>query len=374
MSPPHLPAGPRRAALLRQTAFALLVVTSSVALLAFWRGGRDDAQAGAPVPATPVAAIRVSTTDVPAALEAVATLRAVQEVMLAPEVAGRVIDIRLSAGTKVAAGDLLLQLQDAPEQAEREAVLARAAFARLQVERSRQLAASGTERREQLQQREAALAEQQSEIRSLDARIAQKRVTAPFAGQVGIRRVDPGQYVQAGQALATLTNLDRLFVEFSLPQQEVARLTVGSAVAIVSDAWPGRRFQARLAALEPQVGRESRTITVQALLDNPDHALLPGMYVTAALALPPETGVMLLPATAIQTSAQGENVLVVRGAQDDAAGRVEMVGVSTGRRVGDQVIVTAGLSPGDLVVTEGQLRVQPGAAVVVSPLRAAEVR
>lgn len=372
MSPPHLPGRPHRLALLRQTALALLVVTSSVALLAVWRGGRDDTKAAAPAHATPVAAIRVSTTDVPAAIEAVATLRAVQEVMLAPEVAGRVIDIRFSAGDKVTTGDLLLQLQDAPEQAEREAAQARAIFARLQVERSRQLAASGTERREQLQQREAALAELQAEIRSLEARIAQKRATAPFAGRIGIRRVDPGQYVEAGQAVATLTNLDRLFVEFSLPQQELSRLKLGASVEIVSDAWPGRRFQAHLTALEPQVGRESRTITLQALLDNPDHALLPGMYVTAALALPPETGVMLLPATAIQTSAQGESVLVVRQAQGDETGTVEMVSVSTGRRVGDQVIVTAGLSPGDLVVTEGQLRVQPGAAVMVAPLQAAE--
>jgi multidrug efflux system membrane fusion protein len=202
-------------------------------------------------------------------------------------------------------------------------------------------------------------------VRQLDARIAQKAVRAPFAGDLGVRRVNPGQYVNPGDAIATLTALDPVYVNFTVPQQELAKLKVGGAVQVASDAWQGRVFTARVNAVEPAIGADTRNVWVQAILANPDRALRPGMYVTARLELPPEPDAILAPATAIQTSAAGDSVTLIKGPQAAREGVAQIVPVETGRRIGDRVVVTQGLKSGDVVVTEGQIRLQPGAKVKV---------
>lgn len=344
-------------------ALALLVLFGG---LFAWRRVRTmPPPRGAPPPVA-VAAMVVRSQSVPAALESVGTLQAVREVMLAPETTGRVVAIRFEGGASVPAGTVLVQLDDGPERADRAAAQAKADFARVQYERSRRLSATGFEARQLLDQRRAELDEAIAAVRQLDARIAQKQVRAPFAGQLGLRRVNPGQYLNPGDPVATLTSLDSLFVNFTVPQQELAKLHVGGAVEVAADAWPGRAFTAHVNAIEPMVGTDTRNVSVQALLANPDHLLKPGMYVTARLALPPQTDAIVVPATAIQTSASGESVVVIRGPAAVRAGTAEPVPVQTGRRVGDAVVVDKGLKPGDVVITEGQLRVQPGAKVTVS--------
>ena len=344
----------------------MIAVLALFAALYAWRAVRSAAPPQGAPPPTVVAAMTVQPQDVPSTLEAVGSLRAVREVMLAPEVAGRVTAIRFDAGSRVGAGALLVQLFDAPERADRRAAQSRASFAALQVARSESLASSGAEPRELLQQRRAEREQAQASVAQFDARIQQKQIRAPFAGELGIRRINPGQYLNPGDPVATLTALDRLYVDFALPQQELARVQVGAPVTLTSDAWPGRRFTARVNAVEPRIGADTRNLSVQAILANPDRALRPGMYVTAALGLPAERGAILLPLTAIQTSASGDSVIAVRGARGNAPGKAEFLPVTTGRRIGDRVIVTSGVKAGDVVVTEGQLRVQPGAPVTVA--------
>lgn len=358
----------------RPLLIALVAVLLLFALLYGWRTARSAAAPQGAPPPVPVAAIAVEPTEVPAALEAVGSLRAVREVMLAPEVAGRIVAIRFEAGMRVGAGAPLVQLYDAPERADRSAARARADFAGVQLARSQELAPSGAEPRELLQQRRAERDQAVASVQQFDARIAQKQVRAPFAGVLGVRRVNPGQYLNPGDPIATLTALDALYVDFALPQQELARLHVGATVNVTVDAWPGRVFAARVNAIEPRIGADTRNVSVQAMLSNRDGALRPGMSVTAALALPPEQGALVVPATAIQTSASGDSVTVIRGPDARRKGKAEAVSVTTGRRIGNRVIVTRGLKPGDVVVTEGQLRVQPGADVVVAPARPAGAR
>ncbi|MGV3482201.1 MAG: efflux RND transporter periplasmic adaptor subunit [Sphingobium sp.] len=358
----------------RPLLIALVAVLLLFALLYGWRTARSSAAPQGAPPPVPVAAIAVEPTEVPAALEAVGSLRAVREVMLAPEVAGRIVAIRFEAGMRVGAGAPLVQLYDAPERADRSAARARADFAGVQLARSQELAPSGAEPRELLQQRRAERDQAVASVQQFDARIAQKQVRAPFAGVLGVRRVNPGQYLNPGDPIATLTALDALYVDFALPQQELARLHVGATVNVTVDAWPGRVFAARVNAIEPRIGADTRNVSVQAMLSNRDGALRPGMSVTAALALPPEQGALVVPATAIQTSASGDSVTVIRGPDARRKGKAEAVSVTTGRRIGNRVIVTRGLKPGDVVVTEGQLRVQPGADVVVAPARPAGAR
>jgi multidrug efflux system membrane fusion protein len=285
--------------------------------------------------------------------------------MLAPETTGRVTAIRFEPGAHVAQGAVLLQLDDAPERADRAAAQAKADFARVQYDRVRELAPTGFNPKALLDQRKAELDQATAAVRQLDARIAQKAVRAPFAGELGVRRVNPGQYVNPGDAIATLTALGQVYVNFSVPQQELAKLKVGGTVQVASDAWPGRTFVARVSTVEPAIGADTRNVWVQATLANPDRALRPGMYVTARLELPAEPNAILAPATAIQTSAAGDSVTVIKGPQAAREGVAQIVPVETGRRIGDRVVVAKGLKPGDVVVTEGQIRVQPGAKVKV---------
>ena len=359
---------PARRSQVRPAIAVLIAVAAIFALLFGWRALRNAAPPPSAPPPTSVVAAVVTTTQVPSALEAVGSLRAVREVMLAPEVAGRVSAINFQGGQYVGAGATLVQLYDGPERADRQAAAARAEFARLQLARSRQLAPSGAESREMLQQRQAEYDQAIAAVRQLDARLVQKRVAAPFSGQVGVRQINPGQYLNPGDKIASLTALDELFVDFTVPQQELAKLRPGSEVRVTSDAWPGRSFTARVTTVEPRVDEASRNIWVQATLANPDKALRPGMYVTASLTLAPIANALVVPATAIMTSAQGDSVMAIRGASARKEGKAEPVSVTTGRRFGNSVVVTKGLKAGDVVVTEGQLRIQPGAGLRVARL------
>ena len=361
-----------RRAMARPVLLTVLVLAVVLGGLFLWRTLRsapDQNSSNAPLS---VAAMVVQARDAPDSLESVGTVRAVQQVTLSPEVAGRVSQIRFEAGQHVSKGALLVQLFDGPERADRQAAMAKAAFAKVQLERSEKLAPTGAESREVLEQNRSQYAQALAAVHQIDARIVQKQVRAPFSGTIGIRKADLGQYLNPGDAVATLTALDRLFVDFSLPQQKFGQLKRGARVTVTSDAWPERRFTARVSAIEPQVGEDTRNIALRATMANPGQALRPGMYVTASLVLPAQPGALIVPATAIQTSAHGGSVIVIRGKNASKGGTAAVVPVRTGRRIGDNVVVTKGLKAGDVIVTEGQLRVRPGAEVTVaqSPVKA----
>jgi len=359
---------PQRRRQIRQAVIVIGAVAAIFLLLFLWRSWLNSAPPPAAPPPTAVVAAVVSPVDVPDALEAVGSLRAVREVVLAPEVAGRVTAIGFRPGQRVGTGTTLVQLNDGPEKADRAAAAAKAEFARLQLARTRELVPAGAESREMLQQRQAEYDQAAAAVRQIDARLAQKRVAAPFPGEIGLRRINLGQYLNPGDTVATLTSLDPLYVDFTVPQQELSKLTVGGEVQVTSDTWPGRSFVARVTAIEPRVDAESRNVQIQGTLSNSDGALRPGMYVNAALSLPALPGALVVPTTAIMTSAQGDSMVVIRGNNAAREGKAEIVSVETGRRFGDSVVVTKGLKAGDVVVTEGQLRVQPGSMVKVSKL------
>lgn len=358
---------------------AALVATA----LAAWRASRPAPpgwSGGAPVD---VATTMLRAEAAPVTLQALGELRAVRQVMLPAEVAGRVAAIRFEAGRQVQAGQLLVQLDDATEQADLAAAQAQAAFARQQLTRAGALAATGALAQELLQQRQAEHEQRAAQVQQLQARIRQKRIEAPFAGELGLRRIDLGQYLQAGDATVSLTDLSSLQVNFDLPQQELGRVRIGQPVLLHSGTPGAAPVRARVSAIEPQLGRDTRSATVQATVlhaptapnapnaPNARHGLRPGMYVTVALELPPEAGALLLPATAVMTSSSGDQALRVRALSADGVGQAEFVPVTLGRRIGERVVVTQGLAAGDRVVTEGQLRVHPGSALRVAAAPAA---
>ncbi|NLA21244.1 efflux RND transporter periplasmic adaptor subunit [Burkholderia cepacia] len=335
-------------------------------LLYAWRAVRSGGAEQQAMPPMPVSTIRAEPRSVADEWQAVGSLQAVHEVLLAPDTSGRVTAVNFDAGQSVKEGAVLIQLYDAPEQADRAAAVAKADFAQLQLRRSQALAPTGAEPRELLEQHKADAAQTAAAVRQLDARIQQKSIRAPFSGQLGIRRINLGQYLNAGDAIATLTQLDPLYVNFTLPQQDMPRLTSGAPVQVTVDAVPGRVFIARISAIEPRIDGETRNVAVQALLPNTDRLLKPGMYVTARLVLPATTDNIVLPLTAIQTSASGDSVVVVKGADAQGVGKAVAVPVITGRRLGEEVLVSQGIKPGDIVVMAGQNRLPPGATVKIN--------
>lgn len=355
---------------------AIVIALVAVALVGgglwYWRvsklyGGAGWA-GGGPID---VVATTLEAESAPVSLQALGELRAVRQVTLSAEVAGRVASIAFEPGQRVKAGTLLVQLDDAPEQADLAAARAAAAFARQQFARASELAATGATSREILQQRQAERDQAAAQVQQLEARIRQKRIRAPFAGELGLRRIDLGQYLSPGDAAVTLTDLDQLYVNFDVPQQELARVRVGQPIQVGIDTAGVAPVQAVISAIEPQVGRDTRNATVQATVPNSERTLQPGMYATVAVALPAEADALVLPATAVMTSASGDAAVVVRELSPERTGKAEIVPIVVGRRIGDQVVIARGLKAGDVVVTEGQLRVRPDSVLrVVDPAAA----
>ncbi|MFK3978686.1 efflux RND transporter periplasmic adaptor subunit [Shewanella vesiculosa] len=353
---------------------SIKVIVISVILIVFiffllfqWRVSRNSHPPMLAAHPISVAAIKIQSHSLSDEIEAIGSLQAVQEVLLSPDTAGRITHIYFEAGQEVEQGSLLLELFDAPEQADLAAAHAKEHFAQLQFKRSQDLATSGAESQELFEHRQAEVEQAVAEVQQIKARIKQKAIQAPFAGQIGIRRVDPGQYLNAGDGIATLTQLDQLFVNFTLPQQDLSKLTDNVLVEVTVDAVPGKVFSAQITTIEPRVNEDTRNIKVQALLPNADRILKSGMYVTVRLVLPAVSDVIALPLTAIQTSASGDSVILVQDVDGQGIGKIVAVPVKSGRQIGENVVVLQGVKSGDIVVTAGQNRLPPGAVVQVNP-------
>ena len=210
----------------------------------------------------------------------------------------------------------------------------------------------------------------QAGIARIQALIAQKLVKAPFSGQLGVRQVDVGQYLSAGTTIVTLTDLDTLHVNFTLPEQARASLAIGQAVEFRVDAFPNRVFKAVLTTIEPQIDPATRNIKVQATLDNRGHLLLPGMFAAARVQLPPQPNILTVPETAVDYSAYGESVYILKedGKTTDGKPKYKAMQtfVKTGARRDGKIAILDGVKLGDLVVNAGQVKLQNGAEAVVT--------
>lgn len=324
-------------------------------------GKEPAAKEGAAWPITKVALARVERVAAPRQQLAVGELEAASQVQVAAEVTGRITRIAFESGQAVKAGQLLVQLNDAPEQASRMRLQAQLRNAETLLGRVRKLREQNVATQEQLDNASTAVAMARGELQQVDAVIAQKAIRAPFAGTLGIRQVHQGQYLNAGDAVANLVDGARLHVNFSLSEQAAPQLQVGQTLALSVDAVPDQPLTARVNAVDPMIS-PSRLVLVQATLANPDGLLQPGMYASVqvnALA-PPQ--VLSVPETAITYTAYGQTVFVARddGGQVLAVRRVQ---VSTGERWQGRVEVTAGLEEGEQVVVSGQLRLSDGMPV-----------
>jgi multidrug efflux system membrane fusion protein len=317
-----------------------------------------------------ISAVEAKTEGVPRFATGIGSIAAVHQVTINPEVGGRVTKIFFEPGASVKAGDPLVQLNDGPERGDLASYEAQVRLAQIEVARSSQLAQRQFASRETLDQRQSQLDQAQAMILKTEALIAQKLIRAPFSGQLGTRQVEVGQYLTPGAPIVTLTDLSTLYVNFTLPSQSRAQISVGQRLNVTADAYPGRIFTAEITTIEPQVSADTRTMTVQATMANPDNALLPGMFVNAAVVLPPQPDMVVLPETAVDYTLYGDSVYVIREDGKDANGKPILKAirtpVKTGARWGNKVAILDGLKPGERVVAAGQVKVQNGAQVVVS--------
>src|SRR3954462_14857761 len=307
---------------------------------------------------------------VPNLLTAVGDLAAVHQVNVTSDVSGRITDIMFTAGSSVKAGTPLIQLFDAPEQADLASFKAQATVAQLSLERAKQLAARQFGPQATVDSTQAAFDQANAGIAKTEAIISQKLVRAPFDGELGVRRVEVGQFLTAGTQIVTLTDLSMLYLNFTVTEKDSGNLKVGQTVRILVDAYPGRTFEGKITTIEPQIATETRNIRIQATIDNPEKILKPGMFATTTVVLPDKPPVVTLPETPVDYTLYGDSVFIINEKKEDD-GKTSLSAVRTfvrtGNRVNGRAEILSGVKAGDRVVAVGQLKLQSGAAVTISP-------
>jgi len=349
------------------------------------------------VPKQTVSSLKVGFEEWRPELTAVGSLRAERGADLSSEVAGIVDTIQFKSGDDVKAGQLLLQLRSADDVAHLESLKANAALAEINYNRDKAQFAAEAVSQSVLDTDAANLRSAKAQVAEQQALVDKKFVRAPFAGHLGIRAVDLGQYLAAGTKMVTLQQLDPIYVDFSLPQQNLSQIAVGQKVTALSDTFPDLKFEGVIAAIDPQVDTDTRNVQVRAELRNPEHKLLPGMYANVTIQVGQATRYLTLPQNAITFNPYGETVFIVTTAgklqseqdakakaeaqsdkpaakdsaaatpkQDDAQLVSKQVFVTVGPIRGDQIAILKGVNEGDEVVTSGQLKLKTGTAIVIN--------
>jgi membrane fusion protein (multidrug efflux system) len=298
-------------------------------------------------------------------LTAVGTLSAVQGVNVAAELPGKVVRIAFQSGTTVKKGDLLVSQDTASEEAQLPGLQAQVKLARADLERAARMVGEKIISQADYDRALAAHDQAISQLNGVRTTIAKKNIRAPFGGRIGIRQVNLGQILKEGDAIVTLQSLNPIHVDFSLPQQQLARLRTGQEVRLTCDALAGESFRGRISAITPLVDVDTRNVRLQATALNPKEKLRPGMFVSVAVGLSEQKPVRVIPATAVLYAPYSDSVFVVEQSKDGKGRRVRQQFVRLGEKRGDFVAVTAGLKGGETVVSTGVFRLRNGQGVVV---------
>jgi membrane fusion protein (multidrug efflux system) len=298
-------------------------------------------------------------------LTAIGSVNAAQGVIVSPEIAGTVSQIAFESGVTVNKGDLLVKLDTSSEAAQLRAVEAQMEFARLNAERTRQLRTDKTVSQSELDSAEATLKQFQANADEIRATIEKKNIRAPFSGKLGIRLVNLGEQLDVGKGIVSLQSLTPVFVDFSMPQQNLSQLKTGQAVQVTCDAYPDQKFDGTLTAINPDLDSTTRSVTLQATFANTNQLLRPGMFVRVEVILPEIKPVLTIPSTAILSAPYGDSVFLIES--QVANGKTNLVVyqkfIRTGRTHGDFISVESGLKTGDKVATAGIFKLRNGVSV-----------
>jgi len=322
-----------------------------------------------PPPPTNVNIATAKSETIPNLLTAVGDLAAVHQVNVTSDVNGRITDIHFTAGASVKQGTPLIQLFDAPEQGDLANFKAQQRVAQISLDRAKQLAERQFGPQATVDNAQAAFDQASAGIAKTEAIISQKLVRAPFDGELGVRKVEVGQYLTAGTQIVSLTDLSVLYANFTVTEKDSAQLKVGQVVRIAVDAYPGRTFEGKITTIEPQIATDTRNIRVQATMQNPDRILKPGMFATTTVVLPDKPPVVTVPETAVDYTLYGDSVyLLTEKKEEDGKTKLTVTRtfVQTGNRIEGRAEILKGLKDGDRVVAVGQLKLQSGSAVTIS--------
>lgn len=318
------------------------------------------------VPPETITSVVVKADSWETALTAVGTLNAVQGVTIAAELVGKVGEITFDAGSLAKKGEILLRQDTSSEEAQLPGAVAQANLARSNLERANQLLAKGIIAQADRDNAVANAEQAQAQAESIRATIAKKTIRAPFSGRLGIRQVNLGQILREGDPIVSLQSLDPIYVDFTLPQQQLPQVRLGLPVGVTGDALPGITIEGRITAINPEVDAETRNIKVQATVANRSEKLRPGMFVNVAVGLPARQKVLAIPATAVLYAPYGDSVFVVEESKEEKGGKaVRQQFVRLGEKRGDFVAVTSGLKEGETIVSTGVFKLRNGQSVVI---------
>lgn len=345
--------------------FGLFVILVAI------KGLQIYTMATAPVPAevATVSSAPVKQEDWAPALASVGSVSAVQGAIVSAELSGTVSEIRFENGGVAKKGDILVKLDASSEEAQLRTAEADLEWARSDLERTRDLAARKVISKAELDAAESKFKQKSGTVDNMRAMIAKKEVRAPFDGQLGIRQVNVGQTINAGQQVVSLHSLDPVFVDFALPQQRLPQLSTGLEVHVRTEI-TGREFAGKLTAINSAVDTVTRNVSLQATLENPEHTLRPGMFAKVEVVLPEKRRSLVIPGTAVSYAPYGDSVFVIEKKKDEKTGKESQVirqqFVRVGEARGDFVSVTKGLKAGETVVGTGVFKLRNGMEVTIN--------
>lgn len=302
-------------------------------------------------------------------IPATATVSAVQGVTISAEVSGRITRIDFDSADAVEQGDILLQMDTSTELSQLASAQASAELAKSDLARLRKLVKQKLASADALDRAEAEVKETVAQVGVIQALINKKTLRAPFSGRLGIRQVDLGEVLSVDDPVVSLQMLDPVYLDFSIPQQQLTRLTTGMQLRATADALVDTVFKGQVTAINPQIDQVTRNVKVRALVDNPDELLRSGMFVNIELLLADSRQVLSVPATAVLFATFGNSVFVVDSQTNSETGETNLVlrqqFISLGESRGDFVEVKAGLEAGETVVTSGVFKLRAGSPVII---------
>jgi membrane fusion protein, multidrug efflux system len=305
----------------------------------------------------------------PATLNVIGTMEAVHGVTVSADLPGQVERVDFESGKSVHVGDVLVELDTRQERAQLASLEAQRDLARVSFDRAQQLVDEGVISRVEYDQATSQRKATEANVAEIKATIERKTIHAPFSGILGIRQVNLGQYLSAGQAIVSLQALSPIYVNFGVPQQTLSQMVIGHAVHVAKEDLPNAAFSGRVTAVDSVVNEATRNIQIQATLSNPDGKLRPGMFVQVEVPLGAARSVIALPASAINYAPYGDSVFVISDLKDPSGKTyrgVQQQFVKVEGSHGDQVAIISGINPGDEVVTSGVFKLRNGAAVQVN--------
>ncbi len=320
-------------------------------------------------PAETVTTAAVKSESWETALGSTGTLTAVQGVNVAAETPGKVVKIAFEPGAAVRKGELLIQQDTSSEEAQLPGALSHVALSRANQKRADQMFGEGIISQADHDLAVANSAQSQSQVDTIRATIAKKTIRAPFSGRLGLRLVNLGQMLREGDQIVTLQALDPIFVDFSLPQQQLSLLRIGQPLRLTGDALGSEALIGRITAITPLVDADTRNVRIQGTVANMGERLRPGMFVNASVGLPQKQKVLAIPATAVLYAPYSDSVFVVEEKKDDKSAKqglqLRQQFVRLGAKRGDFVAVTSGLKEGETVVSSGVFKLRNGQAVTI---------